>query len=138
MAMVGTGMMRSQSPLVASSSLSNLPPFLSADAQTTDVRVEPLLEELKCVAHNSVENSLHRELEQARSELAWHHENEDRRQKQQDDIIAADVAGIQSRLGQMHAGNLFDKMSFKRNARQCRYVRLTFDCRRVEWAQNQR
>merc|ERR1712054_44863 len=37
-----------------------------------------------------------------------------------------------------HAGVLFGKVSFKRNQKQLRYVRLTFDCRRIEWSPNQR
>jgi len=119
-------------PLVSlSSSLSSLPYVQPADLGATSVRPGHLLDELKGVAYNSVEQKLRKEFQDARGEL-------EKQQQQDAAAAAADAAGVEMRLSQMHAGTVFGKVSFKRSVKQSRYVRLTFDCSRVEWAQHQR
>jgi len=38
----------------------------------------------------------------------------------------------------MHGGTWFEKVSFKRSLKQKRFMRLSFDLRRIEWAQHER
>jgi hypothetical protein len=130
--------LRLRAETTSSSSLLNLPVLRSIDAGASSVRPLQLMDELKTAAHHSVDASVRRDLEQTRVELeqCWH--NEEQKRYEEDTAAAADVAGIELKLSQMHAGTFFDKVSFKRSVRQSRYVRFTFDCRRVEWAQQQR
>jgi len=121
-----------------SSSLASLPLMQSTDSQAMAIKPRSLLEELKCNAHDSVEVGLRRDLQEAHGELERHWEEENRRQQAEDASAAADTAAIEVRLSQMHAGTVFEKVSFKHNVKQSRYVRLTFDCRRVEWAKHER
>lgn len=125
------------------SSSSQLPLLRSGELKGS--HPDDLLEELKGAATNSayenalrVEETLRSELQEAREELERHWEDDRHRQTQQNSVAAKDVAAIEFRLGQMHAGAYFEKVSFKRGLRQTRYARLTFDCRRIEWSQNER
>eukprot|EP00927_Polykrikos_kofoidii_P051443 TRINITY_DN45242_c0_g1_i1.p1 TRINITY_DN45242_c0_g1~~TRINITY_DN45242_c0_g1_i1.p1 ORF type:complete len:1011 (-),score=202.37 TRINITY_DN45242_c0_g1_i1:126-3158(-) len=77
------------------------------------------------------EQALRSELEVSRSDLGQTSE-------QEDFTAAVDGAMLQERLSEMHGGNFFDKVSFRRQSRQKRFVRLTFDLRRIEWGQSSR
>jgi hypothetical protein len=131
--------------LMASSSLSKWPLLESGSTITKAVQPADLLEELQGVARDSayqraiaMEDVLRSELQEARGELEQRWDEERQKQAEEDAAAAADVAATQERLSQMHAGAFFEKVSFKRSLKQRRYVRLTFDCRRIEWGQNQR
>jgi len=57
--------------------------------------------------------------------------------EQQDAKVATNAAALQDRLSEMHGGSCFDKVAFRRQQRQPRFVRLSFDLRRIEWGQHE-
>mmetsp|Transcript_30277 Transcript_30277/g.66238 ORF Transcript_30277/g.66238 Transcript_30277/m.66238 type:complete len:958 (+) Transcript_30277:1-2874(+) len=102
---------------------------------------QSLLEELESAAGESAlqraleaEASLRLELERMRGEL----ERRSEAQSPEDAVVATDAAALQNRLGEMHAGARFEKVAFRHQLKQSRYVRLTFDLQRIEWGPSER
>jgi hypothetical protein len=56
----------------------------------------------------------------------------------EEQVVASGVRAMQDRLAEMHGGTWFEKVAFRIHVRQPRYVRLSFDLRRVEWGHNAR
>lgn len=82
------------------------------------------------------EEALRRELEEVRGELDRHRERKD--QEERATSAAADAAAVEARLGELHGGAFFEKVAFHRQQKQMRFVRLTFDLKRIEWAARER
>jgi len=104
----------------------------------------PLAFELQDVAQNSAlqraeeaEAALREELREARGQIQRQAEDANRARKTDDAAAAAEASLMQDRLAQMHAGTWFDKVAFRRQVRQERFVRLSFDLQRIEWGQSQ-
>lgn len=122
---------------------SSISPHLTS--LTTANQPESLLQELEDVAYDSAlqramdaERALREELQEAYDKLENMKESDAHTHEQEDTAAAAEAASVQERVSEMHGGTWFGKVAFRRQLKQQRFVRLTFDLKRIEWAQNER
>jgi len=80
------------------------------------------------------ERKLRQELLDIRDELQRRAEVDQQAQAEK----ATDAAVIQDRLSEMHGGGWFEKVAFRTKKRQQRFLRLSFDLRRIEWGASER
>lgn len=118
---------------------------LSTAAKEWAGRPDSLLEELEGAARDSMlqraieaEEALRRELEDVKGKLEQRKEEEKDEQEEKAAAAAADAANVEEKLGELHGGTFFDKVAFHRQLKTLRFVRLTFDLKRIEWGPRER
>mmetsp|Transcript_17776 Transcript_17776/g.41232 ORF Transcript_17776/g.41232 Transcript_17776/m.41232 type:complete len:850 (-) Transcript_17776:13-2562(-) len=96
----------------------------------------PLLQKLPTSSQMALEAEarLRKEQEEVRGELEQQTNESKHRFAEETSAAAAAASAVEERMGIMHGGTWFEKVPYRRQARQRRFVRLSFDLQRIEWA----
>jgi len=107
---------------------------LQAELEAVREELDQRREEQLLREESGAEVTLQAELEAAREELEQRREEQMLREEAEDEAAAAQAAHVQDRLDEMLQGAWFEKLAFRRQVRQPRFVRLTRDFQYLEWS----